>query len=130
MFSTQHLWKWLTWAGLAPVVLSAAPVQAQKPEVLILRNETQMALVVQVSGVFRGTVQRARPILLNPRTNSQPIVLPGDKVLVIYDARMPSRTLHRESIPASPQNQAFVIEPDTVPPKLRLRSVPFPQGGP
>jgi hypothetical protein len=129
MFSASHLRGRHGWAGLALVALLSGPATAQKAEMLVLRNETQMALVIQVTSVFRGTVQRARPFQLNPRTNSQPITLPGDKVIVIYDARMPSRTLFRDAIPASPQNQAFVIEPDTVAPKLRLRSIPFPQGG-
>src|SRR5262249_4385021 len=130
MFSgAQHL-KAFACVGLVLLGLPLSSVQAQQAPMLVLRNETQMGLIVQVSSVFAGSVRRARPILLNPRGTSQPVILPGDKVIEIYDASVPSRTLFKGSVPPSTQNHAYAIQSDTAPPRLRLQPIPFPPGGP
>jgi hypothetical protein len=125
MFSTQHrtgsprLTAWGSAALLALMFVPAAAL-AQNP-VLVVRNDTPMAVVVHASTVCRGVVARARPALLNPKA-SAPINLPGNKVITIYDARFPTRILYRDTLPPTTQNRTLSIQPD--PPGLKLVPVP------
>jgi hypothetical protein len=124
MFGRQHQTNRFLWAGVALVVLGLAP-QAGRAQAIIFRNDTNMALVVQVTAGFKGQVQRTRPILLAPKANSGPIRLPGDKQVAVYDANLPTRVLFKDFLPPSPYNRAFSIQPDP-PARVKLHLIQFP----
>jgi hypothetical protein len=99
---------------------------AASAEVLAFRNECPGPLVIQAVSVFRGKVFRDKPYLLKAGDTTPNIVLPGDKVITVYDAKVPNRVLFQGALPASLVNQAYGIVPDRPPPKVRMerRKVP------
>jgi len=127
MSSRQQQSNRFLWAGMALAVLGLAP-QLGRAETIIFRNDTHMAIVVQVTAGFKGRVQRTRPILLAPKANSGPIMLLGDKQVAVYDANLPTRVLYKDFLSPSQYNRAFSIQPDP-PGRVRLQMIPFPQGG-
>jgi hypothetical protein len=103
-----------------PAVLVCLLPGAAQAEVLAFRNECKAPVVVQAVSVFRGRVFRDKPYLLNPGDVSPNIVLPGDKVITVYDAKVPNRVLFQGALPASLVDQRYGIVPDTPPPKVRM----------
>lgn len=104
-------------AGLLLVALCPAESAAQN---LYVRNESKAPLVIQTAGVIRGTLRRDRPVLLNPNEIAPPIMIPGNKILAVYDAKVPNRVLFQGVIPASLQDQYIAVVPDVPPPKMRI----------
>jgi hypothetical protein len=125
MFNRQYRPNRFLWAGMALAALGLAP-QTGRAETIIFRNDTPMAIVVQVTAGFRGQVQRTRPLLLAPRTISIPITLPGNKQVAVYDANQPTRVLFKDFLPPSQYNRAFSIQPDP-PVRVKLQMMPFPR---
>ncbi|HKB35350.1 MAG TPA: hypothetical protein VKD72_02785 [Gemmataceae bacterium] len=127
MFTTR---RWIGFS-LAGALLALVPgsLCAQN---LILRNDTQTAVLVRPMSVFMGAVRRDRPILLNPKASTlPPITLPGDRIIIIYDANVPTRMLYKGTLPANPPNVAYAIQPDLPPPRVKLVPIPYPgPGGP
>ncbi len=98
----------------------AAPVSA---ETLVFRNVCNTPLVVQVAGVCHGVYHRHRPYLLRPGEATTPgIVLSGNKVLTIYDAKSPNCVLYQGALPSGSLDQYFRILPDVPPPRVRLQT--------
>jgi hypothetical protein len=122
MFSTQHR-SWLSPLVLLAAALAPAEGRAQA---IVMRNDTPMAVVVNMSSVYQGKLFRVRPQLLSPKAASTPLSLPGNKVVTIFDARFPTRSLFQGTIPASPSNLAFSIQPDLPAPRLKLQQVSLP----
>lgn len=108
----------------ALLLFASAPLRAQN---LVLRNDTQAAVVVHPMSVSAGVVRRARPILLNPKAMTLPaIMLPGDRIITIYDASVPTRILFKGTLPASSTNRAYAIQPDLPAPRVTLVPIPYP----
>lgn len=110
------------WCG--GVVLAALLVgwsaTTASAETLEFRNECKAPVVVQVVGVFHGVFRRDRPYLLHPGDITKPgVTLNGDKVVTIYDAKVPNRILYQSAIPAGSRDRHFRIVPDD-PPRVRL----------
>ncbi|HZY85584.1 MAG TPA: hypothetical protein VFE78_12190 [Gemmataceae bacterium] len=114
---------------LTAVVVCLLPGTAGA-EALAFRNECKAPVVVQAVSVFRGRVFRDKPYLLKTGDTTPDIVLPGDKVITVYDAKVPNRVLFQGALPASPNNQAFGIVPDVPPPKVRVEPRKVPGGMP
>ncbi len=119
MFSVQRRKKIARSVAVALLLVALLPglAPAQNGAVL-LRNDTDITVVVSVSSVAGGRILRARPQLLKPKL-SAPFVLPGNKAVTLYDARFPTRALFSGIIPASPLNLSYSIRPDD-PPLLKL----------
>ncbi len=121
--------------GLLRPCLLAVPIVCLLPaaafsETFAFRNECNAPVVVQAVSVFRGRIFRDRPYLLNPADATPGATLPGDKLITVYDARIPNRILFRGFIPAGPGNTLFGVVPDTIPGRVRLdirRVVPPPR---
>ncbi len=126
MFSKQHSIG-LLGAGLALLLLPLSPVWGQA-ESIVLRNDSQTAVFVHVTTLYRGRVTLARPVLLNPRATMPGITMAGDKIITLNDARIPTRSLFKGTIQSSPIDQTYSIQPDLLPPKLKL--VPVANPGP
>src|SRR5205823_13152521 len=92
---------------LAAVLACGLLPGAAGAEALAFRNECKAPVVVQAVSVFRGRVFRDKPYLLNRGHVTPNIVLPGDKVITVYDAKVPNRELFKGALPASPVNQAY-----------------------
>jgi hypothetical protein len=93
---------------------------AASAETLLLRNECNGPVVVQAFGVWRGRVFRDRPYLLQPGDVSPAIMVPGDKVVTVYDAKVPNRILFQGAVPAGRVDLFFGVIPDLLPGRVRL----------
>jgi hypothetical protein len=103
-----------------------------RAENLVFRNDCSAPVVVQAVVVFRGAIRRDKPYLLNPGDMTPPIAFPGDKVINVYEARVPNRILFQGAIPASRKDLFFSVLPDVLPGRVRLelRRMPPPPPGP
>lgn len=95
-------------------------------ESIVITNATPIPLVVQMASVINGTVRRDRPYPVYPGRKVK-IVLPGNKVVHIYDGRIPNRILFQGRITPSTDDQFFAIQPDPRnPPRMDLHIVKPP----
>jgi hypothetical protein len=97
--------------GLAPEVSAQA---------LHFRNQCPAPVVVQVSFISRGVFRRDRPHLLNFGDRTPPINLPGDKIVTVYDAKVPNRVLFQGAPPAAANDQYFDIVPGPLPGRVQM----------
>lgn len=111
-------------AGLFVVLAMPALASA---EALQFQNEAGAPVVVQAACVVRGRLLRDRPYLVQVNDKSPAIVLPGDKVITIYEAKVPNRVLFQGVIPAGLEDQAFSIKLDAKPPGLKLEKIVPPK---
>jgi hypothetical protein len=100
-------------AGLAP-----ARSWADK---LVFHNDCSSPLVVQAVCLHRGIVQRERPYVLAPREASREIMVRGERIITIYDARCPNRVLYQGALPAATATQHFSILPEPPSPRVKLQ---------
>ena len=98
------------------------PTQALA-ETIVFTNDTKGTVVVQVATVIRGAVRRGTPTTLGPGEKMRVTVL-GNKLINIYDARLPNRMLFQGTIAASPDDCHYAIKhPDPRVPKVDLEMV-------
>src|SRR5437660_4466889 len=100
MFSKQPRTVRPVW-GLAALLTIALAPAASHAQGIVFRNDTGMTLNVYVTSAPRGVVLRAPPVQLVSRMSSAPIRLPGNKVVIIQDARFPGRAIFQGTVPAS-----------------------------
>jgi hypothetical protein len=93
--------------GLAAVLLAPG---LSRGESLWFRNDTTVPIVVQGACVVRGALVRGRPYLVNPGEKSPAIKLPGDKVITIYEAKVPNRMLYQEVITGGTDDQLISVQ--------------------
>jgi hypothetical protein len=103
----------------AVLIVCFLPTNASA-QTLQFRNESNAPIVVQAVGLFRGRVFRGRPCLLNSGDATPGIDLPGDKLLTIYDAKVPNRVIYQGAIPAGPGPLLYGVVPDVVPGRVRI----------
>jgi hypothetical protein len=78
-------------------------------EDLWFRNDTGVPIIIQGSCVAaRGRVVTDRPKLVQPGDKVR-IILPGNKLITIRDARAPGTVVHKETIPAAAQDHFVII---------------------
>jgi hypothetical protein len=98
----------LRWLAAVALVLVAPALG--RAESLRFHNETTAPILIQCSSVDRsGKLMRDRPYLLNVGDKTPEIVLPGNKIITISEAKVPNRMLFQGVIPASVDDQAFNI---------------------
>jgi hypothetical protein len=95
--------------GLAALALAPAEASAAW---LGFRNDTQFPIVVQGASVVNGNLRRGKPQLLYPgEVFWESIVVPGKKVVEVYDPKQPRRpALHQEGIDCGATDQFFSIQ--------------------
>jgi hypothetical protein len=89
-------------------------------ETIELINTTKATIVVQAAAVVRGAVRRGTPTTLKPG-DKMTVTVAGNKLINVYDARLPNRMLYQGTVPSSPTDGSYVIrQPDPRIPKLSL----------
>ena|SRR6266849_4783075 len=111
--------------GLGALAILPAALPAQTVNI---RNDSQVALVVQFAYVVNGTVKRDKPIVIRPGATAPIATLAGAKLISVYDARMPNKVLHQSTIPASKDDQAYILAPNAAGTRIDLEPVK-PGGG-
>jgi hypothetical protein len=114
--------------GLLTAVVLFAP-EMIRAETLLIRNETDVPLTVQAACVIDGMVRPQRPVLLQPGGVTR-VSLPGNKLVNVYDSRLPNRSLFQGTVEASKQDQAFAIVADGPSGKVKLEPARMPGGAP
>jgi hypothetical protein len=107
--------------GLLALLLMLVLAGTGKAEILLFRNDTRMPVIVHVVSVFNGVITRERPHLLNPKSRTPAIKLPGDKIITIHDGNTPTRILYQGTLPASLLNRSYSIIPDMRPLHVRIK---------
>jgi len=120
----RHVGDGTWWNRIRSIVLAGllfAPLAPASAQTLVFRNDANVPLVVQVTSVYRGVYRRDRPHLLRPGDTTAPgILLPGDKLVTITDAQVPTHLLFQGALPAASLDQYFRILADVPPPRLRV----------
>lgn len=86
--------------GLAvvAVLLFAQPASAQGGKV-VFRNDTASPIIVQGFSIINRTVRAGKRHVLQPGQSGQDVILTaGNKLIVIQDAKQPTRTLYQDTI--------------------------------
>ncbi len=94
------------------LMVGMVPAGARAAEELIFRNETNGPIIVQGACVVRGVLHRDRPYLLKPTEMTAPIVLPGNKLITIYDGINTNHVIFQGTIPGGLGNQFLGVSPD------------------
>jgi hypothetical protein len=110
---------------LLAVLIVCAGARPAAAQALQFRNECNAPVVVQAVSVFRGVLRRDRPYLLKPGDVTPGILLPGDKVITVYDAKVPTRVLFQGTVPGGAGDMHFSILPNG--PRVRVQLRPPPQ---
>jgi hypothetical protein len=79
-------------------------------ETVYIKNDTNIAIVVEVSVVIGGKVVRDRPAVVKPG-DAAVTMLPGNKIVLIQDARF-LKPLYNGVIPGDKDNQAYSAQAD------------------
>jgi hypothetical protein len=119
-------------ALVAVLVVGMVPAGAHA-EALVFRNETNGPIIVQAACVVRGVLRRGRPILLKPGDATPGIVMPGNKLITVYDGTNPNHVVFQGTVPGGPADQLFGVGLDPTTPgaaMLNLKTPPAGPGGP
>ena len=98
--------------GLVALLMAAPAPAGARAEELLFRNETNSPIIVQAACVVRGVLRRDRPYLLKPGDVTPAIVLPGNKLITIYDGLNTNHVIFQGAIPGGLGNQAFSVGVD------------------
>jgi hypothetical protein len=112
-------WVLATLAGW--LLVAAGPACAEN---IVVKNRAPVPVVVQGTTVVRGMLVRDRAHLVQSMDVTPAIVLPGNKVITIYDARNANRILVQVPIAGGNDDVSLEVVPDpTSPTGIRLDRV-------
>jgi hypothetical protein len=94
----------LSFAGALPSFAQAA--------VLSFRNDTSAPVVVQVRSLVNNIPRPGRAQVVMPGKSYAELAVPGNKQIIIADARQPTRILFNDTIPVEVKDQYFAIQAD------------------
>ena len=119
-------------AGLLALLMAGLIPAAAHGEALVFRNETNGPIIVQAACVVRGVLHRGRPLLLRPGDATPGIVMPGNKIITVYDGTNPNHVVYQGAIPAGPVDQLFGVglDPQTPGAAILNHKTPAPAPGP
>jgi hypothetical protein len=99
-------------AGLMAVLMVGVLPAAAHAEALIFRNQTNGPIIVQAACVIKGVLRRDRPYLVQPGGATPGVVMPGNKLITIYDGQNPNVVIFKGTIPGGPADALFDVSPD------------------
>jgi hypothetical protein len=108
-------------AMIAVAGLFALPA-GLRAETLVIRNDTNIPVVIQTAIVVNNTVKVDRPVVIKAGGNAS-ISLPGNKLISVYNGRNPSQILNKSTIPASKEDGIYSIQADVLPGRVKLEPV-------
>src|SRR5438067_3198527 len=108
MASRTH--RWTSLAGLVALAGVLFAGQSAKAETVYIKNDTEVAVVVNVSTVVAGKVVRDRPVLIAPGKTGV-ILVPGNRVVQVSDAKL-QRPLYNGIIPADTSDVHYLLKMD------------------
>jgi hypothetical protein len=112
---------------LSVAVLASWPI-ALTAETVTIRNDSQVALVVQCAYVVNGAVKRDKPVVIRAGAAVPIATLTGAKLITVSPASMPNKVLHQSTIPGSKDDQAYILAPNAAGTRIDLEPVK-PGGG-
>jgi hypothetical protein len=124
----------ISWHRRWPLYLAVLAVFALLPaglraETLVFRNDTNAPLVIQGACVVNGRLRHDQPIAMAPGATAR-IVLPGNKLITVYHAKLPNRILFQGTIQEGKEDLYFSMQPDPVIGKVKMEQMkPGPMGG-
>lgn len=96
----------------AVVAIALWPVMADAA-VLGFRNETEIPVLVQGISMINRVARRGKLHVLRPGEVSQePILVPGTILIIIADAKQPTRILSQETLQFTGTDLFYAIQPD------------------
>jgi len=116
-------------AALLVVLMAGMVPAAAHAEALVFRNETNGPIIVQAACVVRGVLRRGRPILLKPGDATPGIIMPGNKLITVYDGLNPNHVVFQGAVPGGPADQLFGVGLDPTTPgaaMLNPKTLPGP----
>jgi hypothetical protein len=102
-----HTWRGRVLGLIALAVVAVLPAAA-RAEDLWFRNDSGVPIIVQGQCLVRGKLVNDRPNLMQPGDKIR-IVLPGNKRILIREAKAPNRLLHRDDVPAGTEDLYILI---------------------
>jgi hypothetical protein len=118
-------WRSLGVGLMAALVWAWLPMTA-RAEVLVFRNDTKVALVVQGACIVNGKVRRDQPVVVQPGGVAR-VMLPGTKQITVFNAQPPNLPLFQDSLPATNDDACFSMQLDAVG-KVRMDRIKMPMG--
>ena len=109
-YSRRNLGK-IAASVLAALVVVSIPTHA-RAESLLFRNDIGQPIIIQAACVYRGALRRDRPYLLKPGDSTPAIVMPGNKVITIYDGRRLNKVIFKGAIPGGATDKSFNVKPE------------------
>ncbi len=120
----------LLWPILGLLLLVPPALGQPQGDSVSFSNDTRLPLVVQLSSIVRGGVRRDRPYPLFPGDKVR-ILLPGPKLVQVFDGRAPNRVLFQDKLPPTTEDLFYSIRPDPRGlPKVNLEPVRPPRRNP
>jgi hypothetical protein len=96
---------------LALWLLLAVPVLAQAAGISF-QNDLKTPIIVQGESIVGGMIRKGQPVLILPRGTGLDLRPPlGNRRITIFDANLPGRILHRQTVPFLGQDLRFMVRP-------------------
>ncbi len=112
------------WALATLLTIGMAPGFAGPPTIGY-RNDTNGPVVVQGLSIINKTLRRDRVHILQPgEVAFDTVALPCNRLLIVADAKQPTRTLFQGTIPFVRNDQFFSILDDSPPAKVPKGQIP------
>src|SRR5581483_4859106 len=109
---------------MAPA-LAGPPQPFPAPPTIGYRNDTNGPVVVQGMIIINKTLRRDRAHILQPgEVAYDTVTLASNRLVVVADAKQPTRTLFQGTIPFARNDQFFSIQNDSPPVKLAKGQLP------
>jgi len=110
MNSLLRGWNGLGQSIAALLIIILLPIEVGAAT-LGFRNDTESAVIVQGISIVNQVIRRGPPHVLQPgQVAGDVIVAPGNKLIIIADAKQPTRILFRDTVQCGATDLFFSIQ--------------------
>src|ERR1700757_2872806 len=100
-------------ALIAMLIIGSAPASADAA-VLAFRNDTDTPVMVQGISIINRVARRGKLHVLRPgEVGHELILVPGAKLIIVADAKQPTRILCQETIQFAGTDLFYAIQPES-----------------